>query len=99
MTLKTKWIDILYNVATGSRKVRNFFTPVGALFYGLLVYFFIVLALQVDRLLDITDILPETFPIILAVPAFSLALLLVGWWFYILLRQRGLRFRSILRPD
>jgi hypothetical protein len=24
MTLKTKWIEILYNVATGSRKIRNF---------------------------------------------------------------------------
>lgn len=27
MTLKSKWIDILYSVATGSRNVRNFFTP------------------------------------------------------------------------
>jgi len=26
MTLKTKWIEILYNLATSSRKNRNFFT-------------------------------------------------------------------------
>ena len=50
MTLKTKWIDVLYNVATGSRNVRNFFTPIGAIFYGLLIFFFVVIALHADRL-------------------------------------------------
>ena len=51
MTLKTKWIDILYNVATGSRNIRNFFTPIGAIFYGLLIFVFAVIALYVDRLI------------------------------------------------
>ncbi len=55
MTLKTKWIEILYNVVTGSRKIRNFFTPIGAFFYALLVFSFVVIALQVDRLLGISD--------------------------------------------
>jgi len=34
MKLKTKWIDFLYKVATGNKKARNVFTPIGATFYG-----------------------------------------------------------------
>lgn len=31
MSLKTKWIGLIYNVATGSRKVRTILTPIGGL--------------------------------------------------------------------
>ena len=79
MTVKTRWIEILYNVATGSRKIRNFFTPVGALFYGLLIISFVVVALRVDRLLGLTAIFPRQLSIILSIPVFSLALFLIGW--------------------
>jgi protein-S-isoprenylcysteine O-methyltransferase Ste14 len=79
MTIKSKWIEILYRVATGSRIVRNFFTPIGALFYGLLIFSFVVVALQVDRLLGIRNIFPRSLCIILALPIFSIALFLLGW--------------------
>ena len=70
---------MLYRVATGSRKIRNFFTPIGALFYGLLIFSFVVVSLQVDRLLGISEIFPRSFCIILALPIFSIALFLLGW--------------------
>jgi protein-S-isoprenylcysteine O-methyltransferase Ste14 len=79
MSLKTKWIDILYNVATGSRKVRNFFTPIGAIFYGLLIFIFIAIALQVDRFVGFANNFPNPLNIILSLPVFSLALFLIGW--------------------
>ena len=79
MTLKTKWIDILYNVATGSRNIRNFFTPIGAIFYGLLIFVFVVLALYVDRLVGVPKIFSKPLNIILSLPVFSLALFLIGW--------------------
>ncbi len=79
MTLKNKWIDILYNVATGSRKIRNLFTPVGAFIYGLLIFSFVVIALQVDKFLGITALFPRPFHIILSLPIFLLALFLIGW--------------------
>ena len=79
MTLKTKWIDVLYNVATGSRNVRNFFTPIGAIFYGLLIFVFIVIALHVDRLIGLTNIFPKSASIILSLPFLLLALFLIGW--------------------
>ena len=79
MTLKSKWIEFLYHVATGSKKLRNFFTPIGAFFYSLLIFSFVVVALQVDRLLGISEIFPRSLSIILAVPVFSVALFLLGW--------------------
>ena len=89
MTVKTKWIDILYNVATGSRKVRNFFTPIGAIFYGLLIFIFIVIALPVDRLVGFASIFPNPLNIILSLPVFSLALFLIGWSVKIFLKAKG----------
>ncbi|MFC1693018.1 methyltransferase family protein [Candidatus Latescibacterota bacterium] len=89
MSLKTKWIEILYNVATGSRKIRNFFTPIGALFYCILTFSFIVAALQVDRLFGITYIFPRPLSIILALPIFSFALFFIGWSVLNFLRAKG----------
>jgi protein-S-isoprenylcysteine O-methyltransferase Ste14 len=79
MTIKSKWIEFLYRVATGSRKIRNFFTPIGAFFYGLLIFSFVVVALQVDRLLGLREIFPRWLSIILALPVFSIAFFLLGW--------------------
>ena len=89
MTLKIKWIEILYNVATGSRNVRNFFTPIGAIFYGLLIFVFVVIALHVDRLIGLTNIFPEPLNIILSLPIFSLALFLIGWSVQNFLKAKG----------
>lgn len=79
MSLKTVWIDTLYKVATGSRNVRNFFTPIGAIVYGLLIFIFIVIALYVDRLIGLTNIVPAHLNLILSIPLFLLALFLIGW--------------------
>ncbi len=89
MALKSRWIDTLYKVATGSRKVRNFFTPIGACFYGFLIFAFVAVALQIDRLLGITDIFPGPFSILLALPIFAVALFLIGWSVLNFLRAKG----------
>jgi len=89
MTLKTKWIDILYNAATGSRRVRNFFTPIGAIFYGLLIFVFIIMALYLDRLLGLPDIFPGKLNIILSLPIFFVAFILIGWSVQNFLKVKG----------
>jgi len=89
MTLKTKWIEMLYNLATSSRKNRNFFTPIGAFFYGLLTFSFVIIALQVDRFLGITGIFSRPLAIILALPIFSFALFFIGWSVLNFLRAKG----------
>ena len=89
MTIKSKWIEILYHVATGSRKIRNLFTPIGAFFYALLIFSFVVVALQTDRLLGINEIFSRTLSIILALPIFSFALFLLGWSVLNFFRAKG----------
>lgn len=89
MTLKTKWIDILYTVATGSRRIRNLFTPIGAIFFGLLIFAFVIMAVYLDRLLELTDIIPGEFKIILSLPFFLIALFLIGWSVQNFLKVKG----------
>ncbi len=79
MSLKTVWIDTLYKVATGSRNVRTFFTPLGAIVYGLLIFGFVVISLHVDRIIGLPNIFPDPLNIILSIPIFLLALFLIGW--------------------
>lgn len=89
MNLKKKWIEVLYNIATGSRKMRNLFTPIGAFIYGLLMFVFVFIALQVDRLLSLTAVIPEPFHIILSLPIFLIALFLIGWSVLNFIRVKG----------
>jgi len=89
MSLKKKWIKIIYRLATGSRKIRNFFTPIGALIYGILIFSFVIIALQVDRLIGITDLFPGPLSIILASPFFLIAFILIGWSVLTFFRAKG----------
>jgi len=89
VNLKTKWIEAFYNIATGSRKIRNFFTPLGALFYGLLILVFVVMAVNLDRLIGITGIFPNPLNIIISLPFFLLALFLIGWSVKNFLKAKG----------
>jgi protein-S-isoprenylcysteine O-methyltransferase Ste14 len=89
MTLKNKWIDSIYNLATSSRKIRNFFTPLGAFFFALLIFSLVILALQVDKFLGIADILPRWFSIVLTPLLFLAAFVLIGWSVLTFLRAKG----------
>lgn len=89
MTIKTKWIDLLYRTATGSRRVRNVFTPIGATFFGLLVLVFVVAALRVDQRIGLVDLLPGRLPILLSLPLFSVAFFLIGWSVHHFLKAKG----------
>jgi protein-S-isoprenylcysteine O-methyltransferase Ste14 len=89
MTLKTKWIDFLYRVATGSRSVRNVFTPIGAIFFGLVVFMFILAGRHVDQWMGVTDVLPGRLSILLSLPLFSIALFMIGWSVHQFLKAKG----------
>ncbi len=89
MNLSKKWIDTIYTIATGSRKIRNFFTPIGALFYALLIVVFIVAALHIDRWIGLAGIFPQPLNIILSLPVFALALFLMGWSVQNFLKVKG----------
>jgi protein-S-isoprenylcysteine O-methyltransferase Ste14 len=89
MTLITRWIEAIFNLATGSRRTRNFFTPLGALFYALVIFSFVMIALQVDKLIGITDIVPRSFSIIFASSFFLAAFILIGWSVLFFVKAKG----------
>ncbi len=89
MTLKTKWIEIVHEIATGSRTMRNLFAPIGALIYASLILLFVLGSLQVDRLLGSTGVVRQPLNVILSVPFFSFALFLIGWSVLNFIRVKG----------
>ena len=89
MPLKNTWIDFLYKVATGSKKVRNIMTPIGATFYAMFTALFVVVALKVDKLLDLPNLFKKPLNIFLSLPFFVVALLLMGWSVLIFLKVKG----------
>lgn len=82
-------IDIFYNLATSSRKIRNIFTPLGALFFLLLISSLVLIALQVDKLLGTAGILPRWFSVVFTPLFFLAALILIGWSVLTFFRAKG----------
>ena len=79
MRLRSLGIDFLYKIATGSKKVRNIMTPIGAIFFGLFTALFVIAALQVDKWLNLPRLFTGPFNVILSLPVFLIALFFVGW--------------------
>lgn len=89
MSIRTVWINILYNVATGSRGLRNLFTPIGAAFFGLLIFVFVIMGLNVDRLLGLETIVPRKLSMVLSVPFFLFAVFVTGWSVHNFFKSKG----------
>lgn len=87
--MQAKLIDILYRIATGSRGIRHIFTPIGAVFFGLLILAIVALALYLDRLWGVGDIFPGKLNLILSMPVFLFALFFIGWSVQTFLKSKG----------
>lgn len=77
--LKTKWIDFIYRVATGSKKFRNLLTPIGATFFIIFTILFVIVALKLDKVLNYPEFIAEPLNIILALPIVILGACISGW--------------------
>jgi protein-S-isoprenylcysteine O-methyltransferase Ste14 len=84
-----KWIDLIYSLATSSKKTRNFLTPIGAFLFAFLVISFVIIAVQVDKFLGIGDMLPLLLSLILTPLFFLAAIILIGWSVLTFLRAKG----------
>lgn len=79
MSLRNKWISIIYKVATASFGIRAVLTPVGALGFLILVVLFIIIPLQVDKFLKLPKIFPTPLNIVISLPALAIGLFLTLW--------------------
>ncbi len=53
MNINKKWINFLYNISTGSKKVRNILTPIGIIIFGTFVSLFVLAAIYIDNILNL----------------------------------------------
>ncbi len=79
MSLRRRWIDAIYAVATSSGPMRSILTPAGATFYLLVTASFVAVSLQVDKLLGLPRLLPTPANIAVCAPVVTAGLLLLLW--------------------
>ncbi|MEE9910823.1 MAG: isoprenylcysteine carboxylmethyltransferase family protein [Deltaproteobacteria bacterium] len=89
MTLRAGWIDLIYRIATGSRKLRTILTPVVGLSYAFLAALFGVGALILDRALQLPLFPPAPLHLFLAVLLIAPGLLLVLWCLMNFIKVKG----------
>ncbi|MHA2090119.1 MAG: methyltransferase family protein [Candidatus Kariarchaeaceae archaeon] len=89
MGIKDRWINTLHSMATGSRKLRNFYTPIGVFFYGFLVFIFVVVSLKFDKWLGVTNLFENPTNIVLAFLLFLPGLILLLWTGHSFLQAKG----------
>jgi protein-S-isoprenylcysteine O-methyltransferase Ste14 len=58
MSIRDRWISLLYRVATGTKKTRALLTPIGVVIFGVFTGLFVILAVLVDRWLSLLWPLP-----------------------------------------
>lgn len=79
MSLRTKWINLIYTVATGSRKLRLILTPIVGLSYVLFATMFVLVSVLIDKWLNFPQFPPEPINIFLFISFISIGLLLIIW--------------------
>lgn len=89
MGLKENWIRLIYKVATGSRRLRLFLTPVVGLSYFLFASLFVVAAFFCDGIFDLPKFPPAPVHLLVSIPFITFGLLLMGWSVFSFLRVKG----------
>ena len=72
-------IDLFYKTATGSKKVRNFLTPIGVIFFFSLIGLLIIISLWTDKLLHCSKFISYPSNIIVSLLILALGLFLMLW--------------------
>lgn len=79
MSLRTKWINLIYKVATGSRKLRLILTPIIGLSYVLFATMFVLVSFPIDGWLKFPQFPLAPGNLFLSIPLISVGLLLIFW--------------------
>lgn len=89
MSLREKWINFIYRMATSSRKIRTLLTPVGVVFFFTFVLLFIAASLWIDKFLGFPKLLPTSLNIIVSVPVLAIGLFLMLWSILHFIKVKG----------
>ena len=89
MNLRERIIDIFYKAATGTRKIRNILTPLGAVFFFAIITLFIIVSILLDKFLRFPNLFPKAWNIILAWPILAIGIFLILWSVLCFLKVKG----------
>jgi protein-S-isoprenylcysteine O-methyltransferase Ste14 len=89
MAFQNRWINLLYTVATGTKKTRTLLTPVGLIIFGAFTALFVLAAIVVDGLLGLPGLLPEGARLPISVPMIAAGLAVTAWSVFHFLKVRG----------
>jgi len=89
MSVKIRWINFLYNISSGSKKVRNLLTPVGVLIFGAFIFIFVLVAILIDNILNLPTINLNIWNIVISVIFLIFGLFFAGWSVIHFLKAKG----------
>lgn len=89
MTLTDRAVDFIYHIATGSKRVRTFLAPVGAMVFLSIVAMFIALSLLADQFLKLPPLLSIPLNIVVSLPLLLVGLVIYAWAFLQFRRFKG----------
>jgi len=99
MTIRERWVSLLYSAATGTKKTRRLLTPTGIVIFGLFTALFVYLAVLVDRVLALPWPIPITASWLVSVPMMALGIAVTAWSAFHFLKVQGeLRYPSVPPP-
>jgi len=89
MAFRNRWINLLNQAATGTKKTRMLLTPVGATLFGAFTALFVVAAMLADRVLSLPRLLPEGARLPVSVPIVAAGLAVTAWSVFHFLKVKG----------
>lgn len=89
MSIRERWISILYHTATGTRKTRTLLTPVGVLIFGLFTALFVFFAVLLDGALALRWPIPVTVSELLSIPMMAIGVAITAWSVFHFLKVSG----------
>ena len=89
MSFRERAVEILYRAATSSRRTRILLTPLGPIVFSVLIWLFIVMFLQVDKILGFPKLFSPSLSLIISIPVLAIGLFLWAWSFVHFIRVKG----------
>lgn len=89
MSFNKKWINFLYNISTGTKKMRNLLTPIGVFIFGAFVFLFVLAAVYLDNILNLPKLNLNIWNIIISTFLLIFGLFYVLWSIIYFVKVKG----------
>ena len=89
MSIREKLISFIYKSATRTKKIRTLLAPIGAIFFILFTTFFVLVSIEMDKLLNLNKFFPENYVFYFSIPLAVIGILLTFWSIFHFLLAKG----------